>query len=186
MTRASYCSGFVVLVILVVTQAAAQGTSDYADPQYPEGFSTWLWIAVSVASLLGLGIFILMHKRYWAWDHFLPYPMAMAIALLIVSVPSYVDQNFFGWFGRDCFQGYIVSGDRVLTDGARPAECVDARENIEALGIRYVIRKYQENMLDFSPLTTAEIVVVYGLMIVLWTGIFSGILIYSFRKVKIK
>ncbi|MGH8476119.1 MAG: hypothetical protein ACRERS_01850 [Methylococcales bacterium] len=186
MTKATYCSGVITVFVLALGQALAQNTTDYADPQSPEGFSTWLWIAVSMASVLGLGIFYLMHKRFWAMDYMLPYPLVLLIAWLFVLVPFYVDQNSYGWFGRDCFQDYIVSSDRVVAQGSRPTECVDARENISALGIGYAIRKYQDGFLDSSPLTTGEIEFVYALLIALWTLGLTGLLLYLYRKFRFK
>ncbi|MGH8551348.1 MAG: hypothetical protein ACRERU_22615 [Methylococcales bacterium] len=170
--------GIIVFIGLAFRLAWAQGPTDYADPQSPIGFAGWLWITVACSGLCGLGFFYIMHKRWWPRDTLVPLPVSVVFAYLFVLVPHWGDNNIYGWFGRDCFHEYIVSGDREVAEGGRASECVEARENIKALGIRFAIRNSQESFLEFRPLTTREIEVVYATLIAVWTLCLTGFLLY--------
>lgn len=186
MTKTDYCWGVAVFLGLILTPALAQELSDYADPESPGLFSAVLWWTVLGAGLCGLGCFYLWHKHFWKWDFFWPYYLALTLAGLLVVLPPYFNNNLYGWFGRDCFQDYIVSSDRVVAEGSRPNECVDARENIEALGIAWFIRKYQDGILDSSPLTTTEIEIVYGFFIAVWTAFITLVFVVLYKMTRIK
>ena len=188
MNKLGFSLVIMVFFGLISGNAWSEGAdaSDLADPQTVVGFSRWLWTIVIVSGLIGLGVFQFMHKRFLPHDIIVPLPVSLLVAGFLLLIPPYFDNNIYGWFGRDCFQDYIVSGDRVVAKGERPIECAEAREGIEALGISFVIRHYKNSFLDNSYLTTLEIEFVYALMLTLWTLSLTVLLLWVYRSVNFK
>jgi hypothetical protein len=162
-----------------------------SDPQYPEFFSNWLWGVVALSSTLAFGVFFVLHRKFLPYDSVIPLFASLLVISGLVMLPAYFDQNFYGWFGKDCFKSNVVTASREPADWAapknlRPGQCIDARENVEALGIRSTIRYYQKGFLDYSPLTTGEIEFVYSSLLIAWTWGFYGLVLFLYKKLVIR
>ena len=164
--------------------AEGAAAADLSDPPTASGFSAWLWWVLVLSGLFGLGVFYFMHKRFLARDRIVPYPASILMAGLLLLGPVYFDSSIYGGFSRDCFEDYIVSGDRVLAKGELAYNCAEARENVGALGIGFVIRHYKDSVLESNYLTTVEIEVFYTVMLTLWTLLLTYLLLYGY-KIKI-
>ena len=161
------------------------------DPQAPTSFSHWLWGVVFISSGAAFAVFLYMHKNFLPYDYLLPPLLSLVFTYLLVVGPTYWNKNVYGWFGEDCFDDAVVTENREEAVWAepkqsRPAECVYARENIEALGIKLVIKNYQKGFLDYRPLTTNEILFIYAALMMAWTLLLDLIWLYLYNKIIIK
>ncbi|MCX7110619.1 MAG: hypothetical protein NTX45_10930 [Proteobacteria bacterium] len=161
------------------------------DPQAPSSFSHWLWASVFISSGLAFAMFLYMHKNFMPYDYLMPQLLSLLITYALVVGPVYWNKNIYGWFGEDCFLDAVVTENREEAVWAepkqsRPAECVYARENIEALGIKLIIKNYQKGFLDYRPLTTNEIMFIYAAMLILWTLFLDILWLYLYKKIVIK
>jgi hypothetical protein len=165
--------------------------ADYSDPQYPEFFSNWLWGMVVLSSGLAFGVFYVLQKNYLPYDTTIPLFASLVFISALILMPSYIDKNFYGWFGDDCFKENVVTANREPADwpapiNLRPGECIEARENVEALGIKSTIRSYQKGFLDYRPLTTGEIEFIYSILLMVWTWGLYGLALFLYKKLVIR
>jgi len=171
--------------------AAMPDDGSISDPRYPEWFSTWLWIAVVLSGVLAFGVFFILHKKFLPYDAGIPMLVSLLFIWCLVILPAKFDQNFYGWFGEDCFNSNVVTDSREPADWAepktlRPSQCIEARENISALGIKNAVQSYQKGFLDYRPLTTGEIEFIYGCLLTVWTWGLYGLVLLCYRKFVIR
>lgn len=174
-----------------LAQSAPLDDASVSDPQYPEFFSAWLWGVALTSSALAFGVFFILHKNFLPYDAIIPLLVSWLFIAGLVILPTYFDQNFYGWFGEDCFKSNVVTTTREPADWAapknlRPGQCIEARENVEAIGIRSTIRYYQKGFLDYRPLTTGEIKFVYSGLLIAWTWGLYGLVLFLYKKLVIR
>ncbi|PZN82425.1 MAG: hypothetical protein DM484_06405 [Candidatus Methylumidiphilus alinenensis] len=161
------------------------------DPQYPEFFSKWLYLVVIVSGLVSLASFYILHKKFLPYDAVVPLFVALLSIYALAVLPVQVNKNFFGWFSEDCFKDNVVNEQREANEWAapknlRPGECIEARENVEAIGIKFFIRHYQQGVLDYRPLTTGEVKFFYATLLILWTWTLYGLGLLLYKQLVIK
>jgi hypothetical protein len=161
------------------------------DPQYPEFFSKWLYGVVIVSGIVSFACFYVMHKKFLPYDVIAPLFVALVAIYLFAVIPVQMNKNFFGWFSEDCFKDNVVTEQREVGDwpapkNLRPGECIEARENVEAIGIKFFIRHYQQGVLDYRPLTTGEVKFFYSTLLILWTWALYGLGLLLYKQLVIK
>lgn len=159
---------FVLLSYLIVGTAYADDLS--LEPNANKMFSMLLWSFVVLGSIAGFVYRQYLHRRLKSHENIKGGIVAVLVALTLAYIPYLV--GGYGQFSKSCLTNLTDGTGVVRQEVVLAEECVIAREEISALGIKPVISTYKSSfgyVQGDRYLSTSGVVFFYGIMLALWT-----------------
>lgn len=174
-------------LVLFLTSASASYAYEAAELSRAsiQSANYFLWASVFIGVLVGFVVHRFMHKRYMAFDKFLPIIPAILVGLALVYMPHLLSSQ--GDFSQACFQAITDGNGQVRETIHLADDCAVSREEVSAWGIGSVISGYKDafGYADTDRfLSTAAVYFFYYFVVAFWIVALYSAVLWGYRKFK--